>query len=112
MRLIDADATIKYLRGYRCKDCDRRKGMRNGEIQFCYEIGDAPCRACDIGDAIDYFLEEDISPTVDAVPVVRCKDCEWWGADRLCENSDSPCFQNGCTHGNWFCADGEERNEP
>lgn len=67
MRLIDADATIKYLREFRCKDCDRRKVMKNGKIRFCYEIGDAPCRACDIGDTIDYFLDEDISPTVDAV---------------------------------------------
>lgn len=83
MRLIDADATIKYLREYRCKDCDRRKGMKNGKIRFCYEIGEAPCRACDIGDTIDYFLDEDISPTIDAVPIVRCED--------------------------WFCADGERR---
>ena len=21
----------------------------------------------------------DNTPTIDAVPVVRCKDCEWWG---------------------------------
>lgn len=76
MRLIDADATIKYLREFRCKDCDRRKGMKNGKIRFCYEIGDVPCRACDIGDTIDYFLDDEISPTVDAVPVVRCKDCK------------------------------------
>lgn len=69
MRLIDADATIKYLREFRCKDCDKRKGMKNGKIRFCYEIGDAPCRACDIGDTIDYFLDEDISPTVNAVPI-------------------------------------------
>ena len=75
MRLIDADATIKYLREFRCKDCDKRKGMKNGKIQFCYEIGDAPCRACDIGDVIDYFLDESISPTIDAVQVVHCQDC-------------------------------------
>ena len=74
MRLIDADATIKYLREFRCKDCNRRKGMKNGKIRFCYEIGDAPCRACDIGDTIDYFLDEDISPTVDAVIL---KEQEW-----------------------------------
>lgn len=96
MRLIDADATIKYLREFRCKDCDRRKGMKNGKVRFCYEIGDAPCRACDIGDTIDYFLDEDISPTIDAVPVkgqeaveprtepsakgywYTCGACGWW----------------------------------
>lgn len=105
MRLIDADATIKYLREFRCKDCDKRKGMKNGKIRFCYEIGDAPCRACDIGDTIDYFLDEDISPTIDAVPVVRCKDCKH--ADtfdkyvicRLATKRQKPL--------DWFCADGE-----
>ena len=81
MRLIDADATIKYLREFRCKDCDKRKGMKHGKIRFCYEIGDAPCRACDIGDTVDYFLDEDISPTIDAVPVVRCKDCKYWSTE-------------------------------
>lgn len=108
MRLIDADATIKYLREFRCKDCDKRKGMKNGKIRFCYEIGDAPCRACDIGDAIDYFLDEDISPTIDAVEVVRCKDC------KHCEypNAEKEWCKKGHLHGNaknWFCADGERR---
>ena len=69
MRLIDADATVKYLREFRCADCDRRKGLKNGKVRFCYEIGDAPCRACDIGDTIEYFLDEDISPTIDAIPM-------------------------------------------
>lgn len=104
MRLIDADASIKYLQEFRCKDCDRRKGMKNGKIRFCYEIGDAPCRACDIGDTIDYFLEEDISPTIDAVPVVRCKDCKY---------HDDEKGKNFCDCGNrpddWFCAGGERR---
>lgn len=69
MRLIDADATVQYLRRFRCADCDRRKGMKNGKVRFCYEIGDAPCRACDIGDTIEYFLDEDISPTIPAIPM-------------------------------------------
>lgn len=112
MRLIDADATIKYLREFRCKDCDRRKGMKNGKIRFCYEIGGVPCRACDIGDTIDYFLDEDISPTIDAVPVVRCKDCK--------HGEKPPTFQyypnlTWCNKyershdDDWFCADGERK---
>lgn len=48
--------------------------MKNGKVRFCYEIGDAPCRACDIGDTIEYFLDEDVAPTVNAVPVVH----GWW----------------------------------
>ena len=113
MRLIDADATIEYLRECRCKDCDKRKGMKNGKIRFCYEIGDAPCRACDIGDTIDYFLDEDISPTIDAVPVVRCKDC-CFGA--LCNNGTAyvceKCIgtpEQIIHSGGWFCASGKRR---
>ena len=109
MRLIDADATIKYLREFRCKDCDRRKGMKNGKIRFCYEIGEAPCRACDIGDTVDYFLDEDISPTVDAVSVVRCKDCKhqnWVNAETGCIVCK---FGRGTNAPDWFCADGESR---
>ena len=109
MRLIDADATIKYLREFRCKDCDKRKGMKNGKIRFCYEIGDAPCRACDIGDTIDYFLDEDISPTIDAIPAVLCKDCKY--GEQMCQPwSDIVCTQNNAIHiPEWFCADGERK---
>ena len=116
MRLIDADATIKYLHEFRCKDCDRRKGMRNGKIRFCYEIGDAPCRACDIGDTIDYFLDEDISPTIDAVPVVRCKDCEHgslYCTEDVCGETLIECNRPDLGdvieihRWKWFCADGQ-----
>lgn len=106
--MIDADATIKYLREFRCKDCDRRKGMKNGKIRFFYEIGEAPCRACDIDDTINYFLDEDISPTIDAVPVVRCKNCKHFNADK--EGTSGLCMRimHGCQ--NWgFCADGERK---
>jgi Zn ribbon nucleic-acid-binding protein len=105
MRLIDADATIKYLREFRCKDCDRRKGMKNGKIRFLYEIGDAPCRACDIGDTIDYFLDEDISTTIDAVPVVYCKDCEYHRHDDWCTELHRETKQND------YCSWGVKKDE-
>ena len=38
---------------------------------------------------------------VDAVPVVRCKDCKYFKT-RLCENEDN--------HDEWFCADGERKD--
>jgi hypothetical protein len=50
--------------------------MKNGKVRFCYEIGDAPCRACDIGDTIEYFLDEDIAPTISAIPVEWLEDKE------------------------------------
>ena len=50
MRAIDADALESKIRKQYCEDCDRRKGIKNGKMRFCYEIGDAPCRACSIED--------------------------------------------------------------
>ena len=66
MRPIDADALIADMERTYCKDCNRRKGMKNGKMRFCYEIGDVPCRACDIECA-----KEDIdeAPTLDVAPV-------------------------------------------
>ena len=43
----------------------------------------------------------DNAPTVDAVPVVRCKDCKYFKT-RLCENEDN--------YDDWFCADGERKD--
>ena len=47
------------------------------------------------------------APTVDAVPVVRCKDCLW----RHDDSSPTwlPCMGRE-TPDDWFCADGERRN--
>ena len=60
-RLIDADALESKIRKQYCEDCDRRKGIKNGKMQFCYEIGDAPCRACSID---DMCAELDDAPTI------------------------------------------------
>ena len=62
-RLIDADAEIKQMYEKYCENCDRRRGMKDGKLtkHFVYDIGDAPCRACDTGDMIDY-LED--APTI------------------------------------------------
>lgn len=64
-----------------------------------------------------------IQPEVDAVPVVRCKDCDWW--DRIDDGLYGYC--HACKHGfysaNWeisiyrrykedfFCADGERSED-
>ena len=63
------------------------------------------------------------APTVDAVPVVRCKDCRWWD-----KSEDSPfgycmAMKHGYMSANWeigiyrrykgdfYCADGEKEKE-
>ena len=60
-RLIDANALIKEITEARCVNCDRRKGMKKGKMTFVYEIGEVPCRACDVMDMIDALDE---APTV------------------------------------------------
>lgn len=65
-KYIDCDAFIAEKRMHYCAACKRRQGMKNGKMQFCYEIGDAPCRACDVADMLDYI--EDF-PTADVAPV-------------------------------------------
>lgn len=83
-RLVDADALINDVTERYCKDCDRRKGIKNGVIKTLYEIGEAPCRACPVDDMKD---ELENAPTVDAEPVVRCKDCKHNSLNRKSGNA-------------------------
>lgn len=59
----------------------------------------------------------DNAPTIDAVPVVRCKDCKH-GQPMVYTHAERPCIM--CSHlgsgffarvfnPKWFCADGERR---
>ena len=76
-RLIDADAVLRHKR-------------KMSGADFGGEFWDEAVLASDIKNA----------PTIDAVPVVRCKDCKYFKT-RLCENEDN--------HDDWFCADGERK---
>lgn len=49
---ISREAFVEHYRKLLCEDCDRRKGMKNGKLKFCYEIGGAPCRACSVDDML------------------------------------------------------------
>lgn len=49
-------------------------------------------------------------PTVDAVPVVRCKDCKHY---RPITETRGICYHvetNQTMHMDWFCADGERKD--
>ena len=62
---------------------------------------------------------EDIEavPAVDAVEVCRCRDCKNWETDWEPNyfNPDNPSYYCGENDlfptGNWFCADGQRREE-
>lgn len=54
-------------------------------------------------------LLEDIekAPTVDAVPVIRCKDCKWWrDSDHTCR-----CFLTSPRTSDDYCSDAERKEE-
>ena len=59
--------------------------------------------------AHDHIMEIIIRciPTVDAVEVVRCKDCRFWHNDGIMTTCDR-LFGNGY-EANWFCANGERK---
>ena len=90
MRLIDADA----LEGRILMDAP---GFMDGgsEITKAFILAMIKTRS--------------ITPTVDAIPVVRCKDCKHKEKDGISEGYHY-CNINGLqvTDG-WFCADGEKK---
>ena len=67
--LIDRQAFIEQERKLYCEDCDRRQGMKNGKLTFCYEIGDAPCRACWCDDVLTDLEDFPAAPRW-----VRCEE--------------------------------------
>ena len=93
MRLIDADALIPMMK-YATTD---------------NEIGVFPIR---IGfDAIKGVIDE--SPTIDAVEVIRCKDCKYWHSNTEFCSIWSFHFQNVAqrTLRHDYCSRGERREE-
>lgn len=46
-------------------------------------------------------------PTVDAVPITRCKDCKWYDTELHCKLNGYGCGMSP----DWFCADGKKEEE-
>jgi len=66
---IDRSEFSQKYRDWYCADCNKRKGWKGGRMtnKFVYDIGDVPCRACDIGDmldAVENFHAADVKPVV------------------------------------------------
>ena len=64
--------------------------------------------------AIEDMINE--APTIDAVPVVRCKDCRWWGTKwkmkaPLVEYGDCLHLKDTSIKSDFFCAFGERRED-
>ena len=91
-RLIDANALVDWL--------TKHTGFR-GNCEDCTEI-----------DCLDCIVENAIknTPTVDAVEVVRCKDCNYFGGHGMCychaaDEHGTPIF----VREDDFCSYGERR---
>ena len=50
------------------------------------------------------------APTIDAVPVVRCKDCRWWTKQEASLQGRCDAYGMYPT-GEWYCARGERKND-
>ena len=73
-KYIDVDEFVKIKREWYCEQCLKRKGMKRGKLQFVYEIGGAPCRACDVDDMIsdiEDFPAADVEPKQSWIPVTE-----------------------------------------
>ena len=104
---ISREAFLAEQRHLYCENCARRK---NGKGKFVYDIGDAPCRACDIGDVLDAVED---APAADVRPVVLCRDCEYWKqwdntTHYLCTYVAGAKFIRNAED---FCSRGEKREE-
>lgn len=93
-RLIDADALIEFVEG-------------RYTVTWNHDYDGGIKDAC-----IDILNFIDNAPTVDAVPVVRCKDCRWWSdwgnGTGSCELSEAAMRREDATD---FCSFGERRND-
>ena len=104
MRLIDADAFIRFLAEQRVKNT----GMFTKGVNKALNI------------AISALKNQQITPTVDAVPVVRCRNCKHWNEETgWCDIHSHFQYSDGefcrpMESNDWkvfpvyyFCADGE-----
>lgn len=103
MRLIDADAYAKEMK--------QRQDACKEWTQRTIDIGDEEnyLRSCG---AYVVFVEAKLllenQPTIDAVEVVRCKDCkhiDFSNSHWFCK------WFNRCVDDEWFCADGDRREQ-
>ena len=98
-RLIDADKLMDYI---------------NGSIEEMTKVGVAVDGKY-LWELINYAIEN--APTVDAIPVIRCKDCESWGLNAVKKDEKGEVIYGDCLHfcvatPKWFyCAWGEKKED-
>lgn len=94
MRLIDADAWFERIDSDHCASCSRVR----------------PCSECGLGIARESIEN---TPTLDAVPVVRCKDCKYYKTESgecPANNGDDP-YYSWIPKPDWYCAEGKRKED-
>lgn len=86
MRLIDADALIEDLIERYCKECNKRKGIKDGKWRIIYEIGEVPCRACEV---------DDVKAELEEAPSVERKKGQWIVDEKRFGNTERHCSSCG-----------------
>ena len=71
---INRDTFLEHERAWYCKDCSRRKSSKGKVI---YEIGEAPCRACDIGTMLDAVEDYPAADVVERKTGTWCADYDY-----------------------------------
>lgn len=97
MRLIDADKTKDHI----------KTRLLETALNNCDAVCDASYLYQECADnRIETWVDE--MPTVDAVPVVRCKDCRWYENDGYHTNCQIMRF---CVEAEDYCSKGERRED-
>lgn len=108
MRLADVDELWKQMWELREKR-DEEANM-TGDREVCVTWNDAVT-----------LIKN--APTIDAVPVVRCKDCKWWDEDENDPYGYCMAMKHGYMSARWeigiyrkykgdfYCADGERSTD-
>ena len=103
MRLIDADALKEQL----IKERDAIPITKTERYGFGVEFPD-PHGMSMRGGINKAFRCMEQTPTIDAVPVVRCKDCKYWDTKGICDLHTE--VNAVWMDANDFCSCGERRS--
>lgn len=89
----------------------RRQDVLDTLCKTCGGVGINGCRVY----GIDYPCDEIVAvveiPSVDAVEVIRCRDCRNWRPHEAGVYGDCAYKCNGYRREDFFCADGERKSE-
>lgn len=103
-RYIDADKLAEHKFSYVTYDRYSSDGRRKSEEEiYAYKVG--------YNEAIATIAQ--FAPTIDAVEIVRCRECKWWKSNFTWNGKEvKVCVKEPyepVRKENYFCADGERR---